>query len=206
MGLPYSYRKRYDSEISYQEFVIKLQKFQNSQKIKEILINDENINFTLNTGLLGLNTNVDIFKNNVNSFYYEFGLINLIKVIIVLIIIFAFTLSGIKNLLIIPSITIFIMYSLTIYHIKSTLEDIFEEIINEPFKPETLSKEQKEWLNNPNLCPACGSNIIEYDKFCPDCGLNLSRHRKAKIDPSSRTGFSDYRITYSYYIPKNNNS
>lgn len=36
-----------------------------------------------------------------------------------------------------------------------------------------LSSEQKEWINNKDLCPACGYKIKETDSICPDCGIKI---------------------------------
>lgn len=203
MGLPYSYKTFFETDVSIQNFSIKLKKFQNKKKINNFSVSNSEILFDLNTNFFGINSSVSInFETDNSGFYYDFSLMNLIKIIIILIIIFAFTLEGVKNLLIFPSISIFILYSIAIYHIKNYLQDIFDEITKEKLTPEMMSEEQKSWLLNPDVCPACGSDIIEYDRLCPECGLNLSKHRRHKTDPSSRTGFNDYRITYKYYEPK----
>lgn len=203
MGLPYSYKSFFETDISPRNFSIKLEKNHNSKKIKKISESGNLISFDFDTGFFGISTNIDIeFKTDNSGFYYDFSLINLIKIIIILIIIFAFVLKGVKNLLIIPSISIIALYSVVIFHIKNLLEDIFEEVTKDKLIPETMSEEQKSWLQNPNVCPGCGSDIIEYDHFCPECGLSLSRHRKTKTDPSSRSGFEEYRISYKFYEPK----
>ena len=203
MGLPYSYKSFFETDIPIQNFSIKLKKFQDIKKINNFSVSDNNLLFDLNTNFFGINSNVSVnFKTDKSGFYYDFSLMNLLKIVIIMIIIFAFTLTGIKNLLIFPSITIFIFYSIAIFHIKNHLEDIFNELTKENLLPERMSEEQKSWLENPNVCPACGSDILEYDKICVECGLNLSKHRKIKQDPSSRTGFENYRITYKFYEPK----
>ncbi|MBN2892773.1 MAG: hypothetical protein JXL97_12970 [Bacteroidales bacterium] len=203
MGLPYSYSSFFETDFSPQNFFIKLKNFQKSQKFYDLSFADNKMSFDYNSGLFGLKTNVSIdFKTDNSGFYYEFSLISLIKIIIVLIIVFAFVLKGIRSLIIIPSVTIFVMYLISVFHIKNHLVDVFEEITKERLKPETLSEEQKRWMDNPDLCPACGTELIVYDKFCPECGLSLSAHRKSAKDPSSRTGFEDYRIIYEYYQPK----
>ncbi|HDQ16241.1 MAG TPA: hypothetical protein ENN45_04205 [Bacteroidetes bacterium] len=115
-----------------------------------------------------------------------------------MIIVMAFVVNEIRNLIIIPSISIILIYSLTIFHIKSKLEIVFDEITKDFTEPEKLSVIQKKWLENPNICPACGTDLIIYDSFCPECGLNLSKHRKFEQEPCSRTGFYNSRITYKY--------
>ena len=203
VGLPYSYKTFFETDISIQNFCIKLEKFENIKKSSDFIGHDNKLSFDFETGLFSIKSRVFLnFKTDNTGFYYDFSLINLIKIIIILIVVFAFTLGGIKNLLIFPSISILVLYSVAIFHIKNHLEDIFEEITKDKLQPEMMSEEQKAWMKNPNLCPACGSDIIEYDSFCFECGLNLSRHRKQKADPSSRTDFENYRITYKYYEQK----
>lgn len=41
-------------------------------------------------------------------------------------------------------------------------------------KNETVSSEQKEWIKNPNRCPACGFLGVQNKNACPDCGLHLT--------------------------------
>jgi hypothetical protein len=36
-----------------------------------------------------------------------------------------------------------------------------------------FSKEQLQWVNDPNRCPACGENDVTNKAVCPDCGLSL---------------------------------
>lgn len=36
-----------------------------------------------------------------------------------------------------------------------------------------ISQEQKEWMGNPDKCPACGHSGVMYKLQCPDCDLNL---------------------------------
>ncbi len=36
-----------------------------------------------------------------------------------------------------------------------------------------LSKEQQQWVNDPDRCPACGEHNVGSKAVCPDCGLTL---------------------------------
>lgn len=36
-----------------------------------------------------------------------------------------------------------------------------------------LSKEQQQWVNDPNRCPGCGERNVVNKPVCPDCGLTL---------------------------------
>ncbi len=197
MGLPYSYRGFYESDINFENFVIKLDNFKRTQKYKYFSNYDRHLLLDFDTDLFGLKINVDIdFQKNNTGFFYEFSLIILIKFLIILIIILAFAISGIVNLLTFSGIAIFVSYFIFIFHINSKLRDFFSEIIDDLERPEVLSDEQRQWIENQELCPGCGSKIIVYDKFCPECGLNLKKHRNVKPDPTSRTGYKNYRIIY----------
>lgn len=49
---------------------------------------------------------------------------------------------------------------------------IFANPENDTLKDE-LSNQQKEWIENPNQCPACGFVGVERLDECPDCGISL---------------------------------
>lgn len=36
-----------------------------------------------------------------------------------------------------------------------------------------ISEEQKEWMENPDKCDACGHILTTPESICPDCGLSL---------------------------------
>ncbi len=204
MGLPYSYRGFYETDISFSNFVIKLDNFQKTQKNKVFFRYDNHLSLDFKPDLFGVSVTVNIdFASDKTGFFYDFSLIFLIKFLIILIIIFAFAITGIKNLIIFSGVSILVSYFIFIYHINSKLRDFFSEIIDELERPEILSDEQKKWIENQQLCPACGCKIIVYDKFCPDCGLNLKKHRNIKPDPTSRTGYKNYRIVYKNNRTKN---
>lgn len=38
---------------------------------------------------------------------------------------------------------------------------------------EKLTKEQEDWMNDQNKCPACGANNVSQNEVCPKCGLSL---------------------------------
>ncbi len=197
MGLPYSYKKYYDFEVKPEKFFIKLKKQINTEKIS---FKDNKINFYIKSSFFNIKTKVEItFNKDYSGFYYEFSVQNLIKVALIVIIVFAFIISGIKNLLIFSSISILGIYFIVIMHLINILETMFDKIIKKKLLPEEINQEQKKWLQDPNICPACGAKLTEYDQICPECKLNLSHRRKTKKQPASRTGYFDYRIHYNYY-------
>ncbi len=205
MGLPYSYRSFYQTEVSPHFFYAKLTEKSSKYQLKNINFDKNEIKFSFSPNFFGIKNQVLIeFKTDFSGFYYEFPLENLIKISLILIIVFAFILHGIKKLLIFPSVSIFVLYSAVIIQTKSYLETLFDVITEQKEVSEELSEEQKKWLRDKNLCPACGAQLTEYDSFCPECRLNLKNYRKAKKQQVSRTGFEDFRIIYSYKEAKNN--
>jgi hypothetical protein len=52
--------------------------------------------------------------------------------------------------------------------VRKTLEDWLSER-----KPISISKDQKEWIDDSSKCDACGCIISDKDVECPDCGLRL---------------------------------
>jgi rubredoxin len=199
MGLPYSYRQFYETEISPKKFFSKLTEKKEKYQLQNLNIDKNEIKFSFSPNFFGIKNTVLLdFKTDFTGFYYEFQLENLIRISLVFVIIFAFTLRGFVNLLIYPSLAIFLLYAVVVFQTKSFLETIFDDITMLGTKEEELTPEQEEWLKNSNLCPACGTELTEFDEFCPECKLNLKRYRKAKKQPVSRTGFDDFRIYYKY--------
>lgn len=60
---------------------------------------------------------------------------------------------------------------------------------------EVLGERQKEWFNDPEKCPACGSPINQYSWKCHYCGLQFGQARKP--DRFS-TSLPRLKFTYSY--------
>ena len=71
---------------------------------------------------------------------------------------------------------------------------IFKQIRVHEILDDTYTKEQLAWIENPNLCSACGSEITKYHSHCPECGLFLA---KKTFSPVSATE-QKYTITYTF--------
>ncbi len=61
---------------------------------------------------------------------------------------------------------------------------------------EQLSPEQKKWVANPQLCPACGTGISDLDLNCPECGLRVKRSHFAR--PIDLSRYNNASITFEY--------
>ena len=55
---------------------------------------------------------------------------------------------------------------------KSSIKSLLKEDML--LASEMVSPTQKEWISNPEKCPACGHTIAPSTVKCPDCGLWLS--------------------------------
>jgi predicted RNA-binding Zn-ribbon protein involved in translation (DUF1610 family) len=199
MALPYSYTSFYDTDLSSSDFFIKLKKISKVASIEDIFLDKNVISFNINSFLCCSGKEIVLkFRSDNSGFFYEFSLESLIKVSIFVILILAFIVRGFENLLIYFSVVVVLLYVVGIYHFKSVLENIFDKIALSKEQPEELSEEQQKWLKNPDVCPACGTELTAYDAVCPECGLNLKTYRKSKKQPVSRTGFETYRIFYRF--------
>lgn len=205
MGLPYTYRTFFETDITDKKFFIKLRKIKEPEQFDNIFYENGVYKLDFKPQLFGTKNSLKLeFKNYSTGFYYEFSLEGLIKISILIISISAFIIKDLVNLFIFNSIFILISYVLVIFHTKNYLENIFNLITKEDLIAEEMSPQQISWLNESNKCPACGADLSEYDSFCQECELNLKSWRKTKKQPVSRTGFENYKIKYNYYQEKSN--
>lgn len=200
MALPYTYRALYQTEINANKLFFELRKKFFAKKITKIQFFQDKIFFNYNSFFFLGKANVVLDFTTDEGFYFEVVLEKILKVIVILIVIMAFVVSGLWNLLLLSGGLIFIIYILVIIDVHNSLTSFFDEVIGETQRPEVFSEEQLKWIKEKERCPACGEKLTEYDSFCPECGLNLKRYRKSKIQPVSRTGFYDYRIFYTLKI------
>ena len=78
---------------------------------------------------------------------------------------------------------IWLILALIIKITKTEIKTEIKEEINTPkliilqtedtLDKDFTSKEQEDWIENPEKCPACGFSEIFNKNECPDCGLNL---------------------------------
>lgn len=60
---------------------------------------------------------------------------------------------------------------------------------------EYISKQQKEWIDNPLKCPACGEEINKYSEKCLNCGIKV-QNKKLTTKASSTSKGVDYQYSY----------
>ena len=66
---------------------------------------------------------------------------------------------------------------------------------------ESFAGQQQEWMQNPNKCPACGTDVSIYHYYCPECGLKLPGKRKPH--PANASKYKFKHIQYHPTSPKN---
>jgi len=198
MPLPYTYRAFYQTDFTAKKLFFELRKKFLVKKILDIEYYQNQISFIYNSFFFIGRAKVILDFSSKDGFHFEVVLENLLKVVVFLIVILAFIASGIWNLIFLSTAIIFIIYLLVIIDVHNTITDFFDKIIVFKETPEQISDEQLKWINQNDLCPACGEQLTEYDSFCPECGLNLRNRRKVKEQKVSRTGFNDFRIFYNY--------
>lgn len=68
------------------------------------------------------------------------------------------------------SALIILFSKLTFYVFEARIGIVMNNIISTNL---VFSEEQKEWIDNSSLCPACGHKDVEDLSQCPDCGIVL---------------------------------
>lgn len=165
-------------ELNLASFINILQNFLSQHTQKEVIINENRIEFTPSNPLFfyPYKAQAELELNEDLKISISIRFIETFKVLIILIIFVAFFSHYNTHDFLVTSISFslfFILFNswLLVQHTKQLILKAFNLLID---KQQTeLSRQQKEWLQNPDKCPACGYDISIYDKDCPDCGLKL---------------------------------
>ncbi|MBE9467819.1 MAG: hypothetical protein IMY72_05780 [Bacteroidetes bacterium] len=183
----------------------------NSSLIKNLkLAGATNFKFTENTIHFNLKKSILHFKYSANfkiindkerlKIEYEFSLIPVFEISLFVIIFSLFASNfSVYSLIKFSIIFLIIFYSVNIFFISNELRKLIKASYFSLF-PENnsdYSKEQQEWINNPNKCPACGEYINEYSLKCINCGLTL-KHGKRIKSTTDQTFGRNKKITYHY--------
>ena len=205
MSFPQSYRSSFiinndnTTQISGHELTNLLSSFIFNNKNINIDKKEENaLHFKLKNPLFFFRTHVEINikKEYPHKIIYEFSLIEMFKALIILIIFSAFfsrfSLQSYLSFIASMSI-IFMIFNILIINlmIKNILAG-FNQILF--LQEKDFTSEQKNWISDPDKCPACGYDISMYDINCPDCGIKLRNTAPEK--PYTPTGNTDIKYHY----------
>lgn len=131
----------------------------------------------------------------------EFFLDKLIQITVVIVVIIAlFSYFNVTTFLIFSGVFAVLFYSINVIYISSILKSKLNTLCpgkNTDYEQDkVLDKNQKEWMKNPGLCPACGMNISSIDLYCPDCGLKVKQNQYSI--PLDTTKYKDRTVVYDY--------
>ncbi len=132
---------------------------------------------------------------------YKINLEVLIKIILITVIFTALlSYNSLSFFFIFTVIFSIVFYSLNLLIINSFIKSNIIKILKENdikiTEEENILEEQKEWMNDPERCPACGTFLSEIDLVCPECGLHLKRTRHSI--PLDTSKYKKEQVKYHY--------
>ncbi len=213
MALPYTYKSKieipeseaFTTENAQSEIHNQLN---NSQLISELVFDGDKITFHYKA-LFNVKYPVELKFEKTNNIqvYYEAKLMKLIQISIALVVFIAlFSSFGMDGFLWFSAIFILVFFSGNVLFIENGIQNLiksttFYQNLNIASE-EKFGKEQLQWMNDTNKCPACGENLLPYDQNCPECGLKLPRKPIAK--PFDVSKYETKRLSYTYKTKKSN--
>ena len=187
MAFPYSISKTYKIEFpeteqtpTHREFKQQLFSIFSCPETTEILGTEDGIDLTV--GILGLKYPIKIEIpeqiGQTTQITYHIKFIQLLQFTIVALLVSAFIASfSFRSYLIFAVLATLFIYGGGQLMVRQFIRSKFERVFGHSNRGEgEFSKAQKEWINDPVRCPACGENIDENDPYCPSCGLKLKQN------------------------------
>ncbi len=207
MSFPQTYKNKvcfdFSNKINIDVITKALLRHLKSANATDITFKENTIHFNLKKSILNFKYSASFkiaeYKNRI-KIVYEFSLIQVFEISLFVIIFAAFASKfSVYSLLIFSIIFLLIFYSVNIFFINNVLRKLIKSSYLSLF-PENksdYSREQQEWINNPNKCPACGAYINDYTSKCPNCGLTL-KHGKRIESNTNQSKFKNIKIKYHY--------
>ncbi len=173
-----------------------------SKDIERLEFTNGTIRFDSRNSLIPFNYSVEIELQEKETYEvkYEFHLIELIKVTILLLIVAAFLSTfSVTAYLWFAAIFGVLFFGFNILFINTQTRRIIKKSLI-PFDPSLdQSRElynKTTFPDNINTCPACEARVSIYDHYCPECGLKLPGKRAKP--PSDTTSSTNQSINYQY--------
>jgi hypothetical protein len=137
-------------------------------------------------------------KNSL-EFDFNFQINNLLQALLIFILAAAlfstFSVSFYFWFVFITGLVFIISIYLMLHNTCNTI--VNQVLIHNPLNDE-LTSEQREWIANPNVCPACGTEINDYSANCSECGLfikHVSQFSKFNVTEDLQSYTINYTIT-----------
>lgn len=89
-------------------------------------------------------------------------------------------------------ISLFVFLGIRLFYTRLFISSVINQISISEDTDEILSKQQEQWVQNPHVCPACGTEITKYTRNCSECGLFIQQ-----IPPVSRFSVSENLDSYT---------
>ncbi len=164
----------------------------------------QNVRFIGRHSLFTFNYRCEIqyeILNNKPKVSAEINLTELLKIIIIVSITAAFLASfSFSTYLWFVFLFAIIAYAGNVFFIRMYLFDRFDKAFNQVVeKLDDLANSQKVWMQNSELCPACGELLTLYDSACPECGIVLGHRVFTK--PFDVSKYTEKSIMY-HFKPK----
>lgn len=164
----------------------------------EMKVSKNSLAFKSKRSLFSIPYNVEIFIDNKMNITYEFFLTNVVKIsIMIFVFIPFFSNFSFNSYLIFAFFIVFLFYYFSLTFINSSLKSSINKIWDTPDLE--IIDQQKEWISNPDKCPACGAFVSQLDNECFDCGLSIKNSGN-----QSRFNFRELNFHY-IYKKKNDN-
>ncbi len=203
MSFPYTYSDTItfsNNELSSKSLRNIIIKELTSGKISGYSENEESGLLKLYSPFLKIPFQINIEVTN-SEISYSVHLDYLIKIILAVIIFSAlFSYTSLSFFFWFSSLFSVIFYILNILIINSFVSSYILKILKKynliSSEKEILTKEQEQWLNDKNRCPACGQYLSTIDLICPECGLHLKRSKHTI--PLDISKYKNEPIKYHY--------
>ncbi|MBK8806843.1 MAG: hypothetical protein IPO21_09420 [Bacteroidales bacterium] len=144
-----------------------------------------------------------VFKFSVvnNSLKAEFflSLESVFKISIFVFLLFAFFSAFSIQAYLIASFTVsVVLFLLVVFYMNNHFYRVFNLFKVGNDTAEILTEMQMKWIQDPNLCSACGAQVSKYHTFCCDCGIKVGEPK-----PFSRFSSTDSSLNKNYmYLKK----
>ncbi len=147
---------------------------------------------------------ISLYAVNDESDYqiqYEIEADRLLKIIPAVVVAMAFiSFFSINTYLISAAVFVIVFYVVNIFFVSADLlKKLNVAVGNTAYDfggSEYLSKSQKQWMDDPYLCSACGYPVTDIDLHCPDCGLKLKQNRYSM--PLDTSKYQDSEVKYHF--------